>query len=198
MVLEVLQQFGFYFDPPWLFLLLVAELAILFLFILIAFAFSFRVRHFASLQRKRSELVRMRKKASAMIESATGTEKTDLQERFKYLEQVIAKNEARLQSMRKRSWIDFWGLPQGIYFGFKYLLHGLRHPFGGLRKKKSSPAEQEKLRNFDAQIAEFRTNIENLEDNFYDQKISQEAFKKQLFEFKEKIHLLSLEKKKLA
>lgn len=179
-----------------LIIFLVLELAVLTLFLLLALFFLIRFRHVKAIQKKYAELMAMQQKAHSMIDTATGPKKNDLQERLQYLETLIAKNETALRNVGKKSWLDLGGIPQGAYFSFKYLLCGLRHPFK--KKKKVTPQTVADVRKIDGKIADSHSKISDLEDDFYNQKIAEQDFKKKLFELKEQIHLLEIDKKKAA
>ncbi|MDP6670380.1 MAG: hypothetical protein QGI60_01035 [archaeon] len=176
--------------------LLAIELVVLALLLLLALFFMIRFRHVNSIKKKHAELISMRQKAYSLIEAATGEKKKDLEERKQYLETLIAKNETALKNVGKKSWLDLGGIPQGIYFSFKYLLSGLRHPLK--KKKKITPQTVADVRKMDGKILELRSKISDIEDELYNKKISEQDFKKKLFEFKEKIHLLELDKKELS
>ncbi len=179
-----------------LIIFLILELVVLALLLLLALFFLIRFRHVNAIQEKHAELIAMRRKAHSMIAEATGEKKKDLEDRRQYLETLIAKNETAFRNVGKKSWLDLGGIPQGIYFSFKYLLCGLRHPFR--RRKKITPQLVADVRKIDGKIAELRSKISDLEDDFYNQKIAEQDFKKKLFEFKEQIHLLEIDKKKIA
>jgi hypothetical protein len=176
--------------------LLAVELVVLALFLLLALFFLIRFRQVNSIKKKQVELVAMRHKADTMISSASGEKKKDLEERRQYLETLLVKNETALKNVGKKSWLDLGGIPQGIYFSFKYLLYSVRHPFKG--QKKVTPLIVADVRKIDGKISELHSKISDLEDDLYNKKIPEQDFKKKLFEFKEKIHLLELDKKEIS
>ena len=67
--------------------------------------------------------------------------------------------------------------------------------------KPKKPPEQvkaeERLRKIDPEVSKLRDMIQNLESEYCKQTIKEDFFRQKLFEYREKVHLLELEKKKL-
>jgi hypothetical protein len=68
----------------------------------------------------------------------------------------------------------------------------------GIRKSEEELKVEKRLQAIDAEVDELREKIRNLESEFCRQTIKEDFFRKKLFEYREKVHLLELEKKKIA
>lgn len=67
----------------------------------------------------------------------------------------------------------------------------------GIRKSKDELKVEKRIQAIDAELDELREKIQNLESEFCKQTIKEDFFRKKLFEYREQVHLLELEKKKI-
>ncbi len=191
--LQVLTQEEYAWFIAGLLLLLLPLLIVLLLVLL----FYMRFKHILKLERQRAKYQMMRKKAQVMIAASSGEKKKELMAKEAYLDKLIEKNRKSLALMRKRSWLTLGDIPMDLYFGLRALLYDIRHFPRFLRGKKKEKKNRAELQKIDAEISNTKELIKKLENDFYKQKIPPDEFKKALFEYREKIHLLGIKKKKL-
>jgi len=67
----------------------------------------------------------------------------------------------------------------------------------GIRKSEEELKAEKRIQAIDTEVEELKEKIHNLESEFCKQNIKEDFFRKKLFEYREKVHLLELEKKKI-
>tara|TARA_Y100000310_G_C20648860_1_gene798237 strand:+ start:57 stop:1571 length:1515 start_codon:yes stop_codon:yes gene_type:complete len=191
--LEVLTQEQYaIFIAGMLFLLLVL-LAVLMLVLL----FYMRFEHILILERQRAKYVVMKKHAQVLIAAADPTKKKELVEKAAYLDKKIKENEKSLALMRRRSWLTLGDIPMDLYFGTKTFVHTVKNLPSILKGKERRLTNRPKIKAIDSKLSDLRELTKKLENDFYKQLIAPDEFKKRLFDYREKMHLLEIRKKKL-
>jgi cell division protein FtsB len=115
----------------------------------------------------------------------------------------LVKKEIELE--RKKQAISISQIPsESTHTGHKRALAACLFPgkssrmLRGIRKSEEELKVEKRLQAIDAEVDELREKIRNLESEFCRQTIKEDFFRKKLFEYREKVHLLELEKKKIA
>jgi hypothetical protein len=145
-------------------------------------------------------------KRKTLIQKSLAKEK----EQISSLEKEISAKEAQLKGLdkdieieRKRQAIGVGQIPSDsrraahkTAFIISLLPQRLRRLFKK-PKKASWAGENQGVSKIDSEIKSLKERIQNLEAEFCKQNIKEDFFREKLFEYREKVHLLELEKKKL-
>jgi len=191
--IEVLTLEGY----AWLVFGLLLFVLVLLIVLMLILLFYMRFKHILVLERKNLKYKLMKKKAQALISSVSGQKKKDLESRAAYLDKLIRENDKSIAFMKKRSLLTLGDIPMDLYFGLKSLQHSFASIPRVLFSARSKIADREASK-IDAEVADLNEMIRLLENDFYKQRISDGQFKKALFDYRKKIHLLEIKKKKLG
>jgi hypothetical protein len=191
---QQLQLFAFF---PWLILLLV---------LLVALYSLYRLRHLFSLERRRGKLVVAKQTTLFQKAVAKGkVRKAKLQKQIAGHEKELHKTGEEISVERKRHVIAWRRLPSELRYaahkalvGFSLLPGQTKQLFLKPKGIARAVERRKRLNDIDSEIAELRERILNLETEFCKQTIKEDYFRQKLFEFREKIHLLELEKTRLG
>ncbi len=205
-----LQLFAFFL---WLILLIV---------LLVALYSLYRLRHLFSLEHKRGKLVVAKRQALLQHAVAEGFfspgflrskkavakekgRKEKLQKEIKGHEGGLQKISEEISVERKRHVVAWSRLPSELRYSAHKVLVGLSLLPGKAKQLFLKPRgvaraveHKKRLNDIDSEIVELRERIQNLETEFCKQTIKEDYFREKLFEFREKIHFLELEKTKLS
>lgn len=183
-------------------LLLIALAIALIVAVLLAFYGLKRTHKLSSLLGK-SGMISLSKKKKQLLK-AIAREKNEITS----LEKGIVQHEKELKAVRKeinverkRQALAMKRLPAES----KYAAHKTAVGFGAKVKRlfvkpKVSPKQlqiQARLQKIDEEVAKLRELVQNLESEYCKQNIKEDFFRQKLFDYREKIHLLELERKKI-
>ncbi len=184
---------------------LIALLLVLLVVILFALYMLKRMHKLFFLEHKRGSLAIAKKKAQLQKAVVKGkAQGRELEKQISMHEKEMRKAAAEISTERKRHVLAWKRLPsESRYAAHKTAVSASMLPakLMGLFAKPGKPAEPVeaglRLQEIDAEIAKLRDMVQNLETEFCKQTIKEDYFRQKLFEYREKIHLLELEKKKL-
>ncbi|MDP2973574.1 MAG: hypothetical protein Q8N60_00845, partial [Candidatus Diapherotrites archaeon] len=182
---------------PWFILLIV---------LLVALYSLYRLRHLFSLERRRGKLVVAKQATLFQKAVAKGKgRKEKLQKEIKGREGGLQKISEEISVERKRHVIAWRRLPSELRYSAHKAALGLSLLPGKTKQLFLKPKgiaraveRRKRLNDIDSEIAELRERIQNLETEFCKQTIKEDYFRQKLFEFREKIHFLELEKTRLG
>ncbi len=191
---QPLQLFAFF---PWLILLIV---------LLIALYSLYRLRRLFSLEHRRGKLVVAKRRALLQKAVVKGKgRKAKLQKQIAGHEKELHKTGEEISVERKRHVIAWRRLPSELRYaahkalvGFSLLPGKTKQLFLKPKGIARAVERRKRLSDIDSEVAELRERILNLETEFCKQTIKEDYFRQKLFEFREKIHFLELEKTKLS
>ncbi|MBN2067106.1 MAG: hypothetical protein JW744_01420 [Candidatus Diapherotrites archaeon] len=199
-----LSEFAFTVQQPfpWFLVLLLAVLAVGIALFLYWFV---RHRRMLSLEGKRGKLALSKKKTQLQkAVAANATEKDLLGKKLLKDDKKLKVASKELGVERKRQALASRKLPSEMRYAAHKALVSLSLLPKRARKLFSKPAKlaldmdrDRKLKKLDLDISDLRNRIQNLEAEFCKQTIKEDYFRERLFEYREKIHLLELEKRKL-
>jgi cell division protein FtsB len=152
---------------------------------------------------QRSGMISLSKKKK-QLQKAIAKEKKEIAA----LEKGIAEHEKDLRAVReeikverKKQALAMKRLPAESKYAAHKTAVGLSAKIKRLFvKPKVSPKEiqvQKRLQKIDQDVAKLREMVQNLESEYCKQTIKEDFFRQKLFDYREKIHLLELERKKI-
>jgi len=141
----------------------------------------------------------------AMLQKAIAREtsqKKKLAKKIAAQQKELAKVMEEIEIERRKQALAVQRMPAESGYAVHRTAIGLKAKLKRLfsRRPKKSPEQLEteaRIIEIDAETEKLRAQIRNLESEYCKQTIKEDFFRKKLFEYREKVHLLELEKKKI-